>query len=135
MKKLLAALLRSNAVGSLGRDVRVELVDLSRSGCLLISPVMIPAGTIGILTLEIDGELYADDVRVARCLKVPGTGECHDVGVEFLELRPPRRLTVADVAMEENKWRPRTHAYERDAQTIDLGRLQWPLPTREARLA
>ena len=94
VKKLLAALLRSNAVGSLGRDVRVELVDLSRSGCLLNSPVMIPAGTIGILTLEIDGELYADDVRVARCLKVPGTGECHDVGVEFLELRPPRRTSL-----------------------------------------
>ena len=94
MKKLLAALLGSNAVGWLGRDVRVELVDLSRSGCLLNSSVMIPAGTIGILTVEIDGELYADDVRVARCLKVPGTGERHDVGVEFLELRPPRRASL-----------------------------------------
>ncbi len=94
MKKRLAGLLGSNAVGSLGRDVRVELVDLSRSGCLLNSPLMIPTGTVGILTLEIDGELYVDDVRVTRCLKVPGTGECHDIGVEFLELRPPRRESV-----------------------------------------
>jgi hypothetical protein len=90
VKKRLSGLLGSRAVGSLGRDVQVELVDLSRSGCLLTSPVTIPAGTVGILTLEIDGELYADDVRVARCLKLPGSGEGHDIGVEFLELRPPR---------------------------------------------
>jgi PilZ domain len=94
VKKRLAGLLGSNAVGSLGRDVRVELVDLSRSGCLLNSRLMIPTGTVGILTLEIDGELYADDVRVTRCLKVPGAGECHDIGVEFLELRPPRHESL-----------------------------------------
>lgn len=94
MKPHLAAILGSNAVASLGRDVLVELVDVSRSGCLLSSPVVIPAGTLGILSLEIDGVLYTDDVRVARCLKVPGTGERHHVGVEFLALRRPRRESL-----------------------------------------
>lgn len=94
MRKHLAAILGSNAVGSLGRDVVVELMDVSRSGCLLSSPVVIPAGTIGILSLEIDGDLYTDDVRVARCLRVPGTGERHHIGVEFLALRRPRRESL-----------------------------------------
>ncbi len=94
MKKQLAAILGPNTVGSLGRDVVVELVDVSRSGCLLNSPVVIPAGTLGILSLEIDGALYTDDVRVARCLRVPGTGEHHHIGVEFLALRRPLRESL-----------------------------------------
>ena len=94
MRKHLAAILGSNAVGSLGRDVVVELVDVSRSGCLLNSPVPIPAGTLGILSLEIDGQLYTDDVRVARSLKVPGAGERHHIGVEFLALRRPTRESL-----------------------------------------
>jgi hypothetical protein len=94
VRKHLAAILGCNPVASLGRDVVVELVDVSRSGCLLNSPVLIPAGTLGILNLEIDGELYSDDVRVARCLKVPGTGERHHIGVEFLALRQPTRESL-----------------------------------------
>jgi hypothetical protein len=94
VKHRLAAILGANAIGSLGRDVVVELVDVSRSGCLLSSPVAIPAGTLGILRLEIDGELYTDEVRVARCLQVPGTGERHHIGVEFLALRRPQRESL-----------------------------------------
>ena len=91
MKRHLAAILNSDVVGSLGRDVAVELVDVSRSGCLLHSPVVVPVGTLGILSLEIDGELYTDDVRVARCLRVPGASERHHIGVEFLPMRRPGR--------------------------------------------
>jgi hypothetical protein len=94
VKKRLAAILGPTAVGSIGRDVVVELVDVSRSGCLLNSPVVIPAGTLGILSLEIDNELFTDDVRVARCLQVPGTGERYHIGVEFLALRRPRRESL-----------------------------------------
>lgn len=103
MKKHLAAILGSNAVGSLGRDVIVELVDVSRSGCLLNSPVVIPAGTLGILSLEIEGALYTDDVRVSRCLKVPGTGERHHIGVEFLALRRPTRESLRCYAASVSK--------------------------------
>jgi hypothetical protein len=94
VKHRLAAILGSNAIGSLGRDVVVELVDVSRSGCLLSSPVVIPTGTLGILSLEIEGDRYTDEVRVARCLKVPGTGERHHIGVEFLALRRPQRQSL-----------------------------------------
>ena len=103
MRKRLAAILGPTAVGSIGRDVVVQLVDVSRSGCLLNSPVVIPVGTLGILSLEIDGEVYTDDVRVARCLQVPGTGERHHVGVEFLALRRASRESLRSYAASLGK--------------------------------
>jgi hypothetical protein len=112
VKKHLAAILGSNAVASLGRDVVVELVDVSRSGCLLDSPMLIPAGTLGILSLEIDGELYTDEVRVARCLQVPGAGERYHIGVEFVALRRPTRESLrcyaASLVKDTDGIEPRT---------------------------
>lgn len=94
MTNALTAILRSVVVGLLRRDVTVEVSNISRSGCLLESPSVIPAGTLGTLSVEIDGEAYAEDVRVARCLTVPGGGERHHVGVEFLTLGRLRRRSL-----------------------------------------
>lgn len=94
MTNPLTAILSSVAIGLLRRDVTVEVSNISRSGCLLESPSVIPAGTLGTLSVEIDGEAYTDDVRVARCLTVPGGGERHHVGVEFLTLRLLGRVSL-----------------------------------------
>jgi len=83
----LTAILNSVVVGLLRREVTVELFNISCSGCLLESGSAIPLGTLGTLCVEIDGTVYMDDVRVSRCLVVPGGGERHHVGAEFLSLQ------------------------------------------------
>jgi PilZ domain len=97
-----AAILRGNAVGLLRRDVAVELVNISRSGCLLESPKPIAAGTLATVTLEMDGQSYSDEVRVARCLEIPGAGERHHVGVQFVALRLPGQRSLRLLAASLN---------------------------------
>jgi hypothetical protein len=103
----LTSILSSAVVGLLRRDVTVELFNISRSGCLLESPSAIPEGTLGTLRVEIDGAVYMDDVRVSRCLMVPGGGERHHVGAEFLSLqrlgRQSLRLYAASLGTDSLK--------------------------------
>ena len=87
MTSALTAILNSVVVGLLRREVTVELFNISCSGCLLESASAIPMGTLGTLCVEIEGTVYMDDVRVSRCLVVPGGGERHHVGAEFLSLQ------------------------------------------------
>lgn len=98
MTNRLAAILRGKAVGLLRRDVAVELLNISRSGCLLESPKPIPAGTLACVTVEMDGQSYSDEVRVARCLEMPGAGERHYVGVQFVSLRLPSQQSLRVLA-------------------------------------
>ena len=102
MTDRLAAVLRGNAVSLLRRDVAVELLNISRSGCLLESPRPIAAGTLATVTVEMDGQSYSDDVRVARCLAIPGAGERHHVGVQFVALRLPSQRSVRFLAASLN---------------------------------
>lgn len=89
MTEALKNILSSDAIGLLGREIAVELFNISRSGCLLESRSAIPAGAVGTLSVEIDGTSYTDNVRVARCQALPGSGDRHHVGVEFLPLIRP----------------------------------------------
>jgi hypothetical protein len=94
MSDHLAALLTANAVGVLQRDVSVVMMNISRSGCLLDSPVAISVGTLAMLAVEMDGLVYSDEIRVARCRTVPGAGERHHIGVSFVVLHPPGRRSL-----------------------------------------
>lgn len=76
-------------LGVLTRDVRVRLLNLSTSGCLVESTTALEMGTIGALTIRVGGEAYADDVRVARVRQVQGAGSTWHVGVEFLWTSQP----------------------------------------------
>jgi hypothetical protein len=100
----LTRILSSVVVGLLRRDVTIELFNISCSGCLLESPSAIPEGTLGTLSVEIDGTIYMDDVRVSRCLMVPGGGERHHIGAEFLALqrlgRQSLRLYAASLGVD-----------------------------------
>lgn len=64
------------------QQLRVQLVNISHSGCLLHAPRPVRAGTVGRLRVVLDDIEYADDVRVARCAAGKGTN-C-ELGVELL---------------------------------------------------
>lgn len=104
MTNPLASFTGPEVVGLLGRDVSIELINFSRSGCLVESPSVVPTGAFGTLSVEIDGATYTEDVRVARCLSVSGAGERHHIGLEFLAIRRPGtrslRLYAASLAAE-----------------------------------
>lgn len=64
------------------QQLPVQLVNISRSGCLLQASRPIRVGTVGRLRVAFDHTEYADDVRVARC--APGGGANCELGVELL---------------------------------------------------
>lgn len=94
MTDVLTVILASDVIGVLDCEMKVSVAEISRGGCLLESSSAIPVGTVASLSVEIDGEVYGEDVRVARCLTIPGGGERHYVGVEFLTLRRPGRESL-----------------------------------------
>jgi hypothetical protein len=78
-----------DALGVLTRDLRVRLLNISTSGCLVESTAPIEAGTTGRLTIRVSGEMYADAVRVTRAQRVEGAGSTWHVGAEFLWTSQP----------------------------------------------
>jgi hypothetical protein len=64
------------------QQLPVQIVNISRSGCLLQAPRPVRVGTVGRLRVTCDGVEYADDVRVARCELGKGTN-C-ELGLELL---------------------------------------------------
>ena len=83
-----------SVIAVLGRDVVVRLLEISRSGCLLETSHAMPEGTTAVLSIEIDGLEYMDEVRVSRSQLLAGVGERYAVGVEFLWLRLPREHSL-----------------------------------------
>lgn len=89
MTDLKARLSSPAALGVLARDISVRLLEISRSGCLLECSCSLAAGTLGALSVEVDGTVYVDQVRVVRCQLLAGAGNTHRVGAEFLSLHLP----------------------------------------------
>jgi hypothetical protein len=75
------------AVSTLVAEAPVVLIDFSRSGCLLESTRPVEPGTVGTVQLDIDGEWCLEDIRVTRCVQVPGRGTTYRIGAEFLPIR------------------------------------------------
>jgi PilZ domain len=78
---------RAAVIAVLQRDVAVRLVNISRSGCLLMAPATIRLGVMGRLRVVLDGANYVGDVRVVRCEDL--VGSLCKVGVEFLWISMP----------------------------------------------
>ncbi len=89
MNEGVQGVLAPDFVGVLDTNLSVAVEDISRSGCLLETRSTIPVGTVGRLSVDIDGTVYSDNVRVTRCVAIPGGGERHYVGVAFLPLERP----------------------------------------------
>ena len=68
--------LRSNdLVAVLGREIPVQLVNISSSGCLLAATSSLHEGTTASVRLNFGGVEYTDDVRVVRCTRIEGSSE------------------------------------------------------------
>ena len=78
-----------DCVGVITREVRVRLVNISSSGCLIESSTRLEPGTAGDLRIRVGSDIYADDVRVARVQQVHGAGSTWHVGTEFLWTTQP----------------------------------------------
>jgi len=88
------ALNQPEVIGILERDVPTRLLDLSRTGCLLESLQPVENGTVAELRLQIDHEVFVDDVRVTRCVLVKGSGSVYLVGAEFLQIHRPGERSI-----------------------------------------
>lgn len=64
------------------QQLPVQLVNISRSGCLLQASRHVRVGTVGRLRVMFDDMEYADDVRVARC--ETGKSTTCELGLELL---------------------------------------------------
>ena len=67
----------------LAREIPVQLVDLSLSGCLVASDQPLDEGTIGELRVTLDGKLYQDTVQVRRTTRRHGTNRDHLAAAQF----------------------------------------------------
>jgi hypothetical protein len=96
VEALNAILQAHDVVAVLGRDVAVQLIDISGSGCLLQSATRLAEGTTGTLRLSCDGVDYADDVRFMRCQASAGDNWFR-LGVQFLWTTHPGERSLRRV--------------------------------------
>ncbi len=104
---LSALLAADDAVGVLAREIRMELVNISASGCLLRSSRWLEPGMTGMLRVHAGDEAFADGIRVVRIQEQSGSG--WQVGVEFVWTTPPHagslRRVAQRIAREATAWR------------------------------
>jgi hypothetical protein len=77
----------------MAREISVRLVNCSSSGCLLECGAPIEVGRVASLRLAFDGEDFADDLQVVRCLPIEGSSSYH-AGVEFLWTAAPKHQSL-----------------------------------------
>ncbi len=81
-------------MGVLARDFEVRVLNCSPSGCLLETKAPMEVGTVGSLTLVIDGQQLLDHLVVVRCQHIEGAGSVYHVGAQFLWLGSLTRHTL-----------------------------------------
>lgn len=81
------------------RRQRVEVDDVSRTGCRLTGPDSLEVGEVGMLTINIDGEIYVELFRVSRSSTLPGAKRLYQSGVEFLPM-PAGARSLHDLAAQ-----------------------------------
>jgi hypothetical protein len=81
-------------MGVLARDFDVRVLNCSPSGCLLETKTPMEVGTVGSLTLVVNGHELLDHVVVVRCQPIQGAGSVYHVGAQFLWLGSLTRHTL-----------------------------------------
>jgi hypothetical protein len=71
-------------VAVLTRELRVRLLNCSASGCLVETNVRLDVSTVASLSLQFGGQHFADDVLVAWCRAIAGSGARYHVGLRFI---------------------------------------------------
>jgi hypothetical protein len=87
----------ADAIGVIRREMRVRLLDISMSGCLLEADAPLRVGDVGTLLMVLDALEYHDGVRVTRCDAAPHATGRHHLGVQFLwtDVPPERSIRRA----------------------------------------
>jgi hypothetical protein len=78
----------------LTRELRVRVVNISNSGCLIESNRRMAVGTVGTLRLRWGSQEYADGISVVRCVAIEGAGAVYRVGVRFLWTTLPHDQSI-----------------------------------------
>lgn len=79
------------------RRQRVNLDDVSRKGCRFIGAVPLGVGNVGMLAVDIAGQMHVELFRVARTGALPGSDWLYESGIEFLPM-PGRTGSLHDLA-------------------------------------
>ena len=68
----------------LTREVHIRLLNCSGTGCLVETNVPLAVSTVGVLTLQFEGNHFTDAVLVAWCGAVSGGGPTYRAGLRFV---------------------------------------------------
>ena len=99
------ALQRYDGLGVLTRELRVRLIDISGSGCLVESQRRLEGGTVGTLRLQFGVEEHAEDIQIVRCLAIRGAGSVYHLGIRFLQTTPHHARSIRHAV--RSLWRSR----------------------------
>ena len=96
-------------ITSLTRTKPIRIYDVSAGGCLLESREPLPIGTVGLLTMNFDGRLRQEWIRVCRVQADESRrGPCL-VSVEFLPLEPAGGESLRGAVLRLRAVGARTH--------------------------
>jgi PilZ domain len=96
-------------ISSLTRTKPIRIYDVSAGGCLLESREPLPVGTVGLLTMNFDGRLRQEWIRVCRVQADESRrGPCL-VSVEFLPLEPASAASLRGAVLRLRAVGTRTH--------------------------
>lgn len=73
-------------VGLLVKELPVQLIEISRDGCLLTTSSRVEEGSCGELTMQVGARSCCDDIRVVRCLP-GGEPDAYRIAAEFVPHR------------------------------------------------
>jgi hypothetical protein len=71
-------------VGVLRRQMTARVLNFSVSGCLLETSVNVAVGSACELRVSFADHVLVDDIRVTRCVELPGAAPRYRVGAQFL---------------------------------------------------
>ena len=92
-----------DGLGALTRELRVRVLDISGSGCLIESQRRLEVGAVATLRVHFGGEEYDDDIQVVRCQAIRGAGSLYHVAVRFLQTTPGHAGSVRHAV--RSQWR------------------------------
>jgi hypothetical protein len=96
-------------ITSLTRTKPIRIYDVSAGGCLLESREPLPVGTVGLLTMNFDGRLRQEWIRVCRVQADESRrGPCL-ASVEFLPLEPAGGESLRGAVLRLRPGGTRTH--------------------------
>jgi hypothetical protein len=75
---------RADIMGTLGRDVSVQMREVNRAGCLLESQACVEVGAVAEIVLMVAGRVSSGVVRIARAQLLPGHTNAFRIGAEFV---------------------------------------------------